>query len=163
MDAKNKKEPSPASGKPGAEEQAPRVNPLKVVVRALMIGLAHVIKGAVHAAGDAPQDIQSGFKEASVGLKSPDRPTRRMSMVFYFSIIGVLFAVAGLTQNSLRKRAERKEAEMIVQKAVEDEHQKAEELKRSLEPPPYQSIGTFSVEIREVEGVARSTGMRKCR
>jgi flagellar basal body-associated protein FliL len=60
------------------------------------------------------------------------------------------------SENRARAKVARLEAERI----AADAKAKEEELRRMREPPPYQTMGTFSLELREVEGVARSSGLR---
>jgi len=101
-----------------------------------------------------------GFKEAKSGIRSPDRPTRRMSWIFFISVFAVLLSMAGLAKYWFANR-ERLNAEMLaIEKKAAEERTRAEELKRSREPPPYQSLGTFTLELREQEGVAKSSGLR---
>ncbi len=116
--------------------------------------------GAVKALAHAPGAIKEGFVEARRGLRSSDFPTRRMSIVFYLSLLGVGLSFYGfgrfVMQDRARKHAQAQvEADRLAVQALRDEEER-----RSREPPPYQTLGTFTLELREEEGVARSSGLR---
>lgn len=133
---------------------------LQTITRTLLKGIASGLGAFFEALKHVPGQVKEGFHEARVGLRSADRPTRRMSIVFYLSLLGV-----GLTFYAFGKyRMAARERDRIVQLEAErkaaEEKLKAEELRRMREPPPYQSMGTFSLELREADGVARSSGLR---
>ncbi|MBC7384803.1 MAG: flagellar basal body-associated FliL family protein [Cryobacterium sp.] len=107
-----------------------------------------------------PGQIKEGFQEAWIGLRSPDWPTRRMAVVFFLSIAGVLFTLGAFGKFWLANRARQHEIQVALQEKAAADSLKAQEAKKALEPPPYQTLGTFSLELREGEGVARSSGLR---
>lgn len=106
------------------------------------------------------QNAADGFKEAKLGLRSPDAPTRRMSVIFYVSLFGVAVTVFGTAQFFLARRSEKAARHAVAEKARIEAVAQEDERKKLLEPPPYQTMGTFSLELREDEGVARTSGLR---
>jgi hypothetical protein len=48
-----------------------------------MKGLASALAAFFTALKGVPGHLKEGFREARIGLRSPDRPTRRMAVVFY--------------------------------------------------------------------------------
>ena len=133
---------------------------LQTVTRTLLKGLASALGALFEALKVAPGQIKEGFAEAWAGLRSVDRPTRRMSIVFYLSLVGVAFTFYGFGKYVMASREQDRVALMETQRKAAEEKAKADELRRMREPPPYQTMGTFSLELREVEGVARSSGLR---
>jgi flagellar basal body-associated protein FliL len=132
----------------------------QTVSRALLKGLASGIGALFSALKHVPGQIREGFHEARVGLGSVDRPTRRMAIIFYLSLVGVGVTCYGFGKYVMASRERDRIARVESDRLVAEEKAKAEELRRTREPPPYQSMGTFSLELREVEGVARSSGLR---
>lgn len=106
------------------------------------------------------QNVTEGFKEAKLGLRSSDGPTRRMSVIFYASLLGVAVTLFGGARFFLASRSEKAALHATEEKAKAEALLKEEERKKLLEPPPYQTMGTFSLELREVDGVARTSGLR---
>lgn len=133
---------------------------LQKLTRAVLKGLADFLGSLMGAVASSPGQIGEGFKAAAVGIRSPDRPTRRMSWVFFFSVISVFIALGGVSKYWLANREKMKQEMLAVEQKKKEERIHAEELRRSHEPPPYQSLGTFSLELREEEGVAKSSGLR---
>jgi flagellar basal body-associated protein FliL len=131
---------------------------LQSLSRAVLKGLAALLVGFLVAVKHVPGQINEGFKEAWLGLRSPDRPTRRMSRIFYVSLIGVGISCYLLGQYVVAKRQREKIARVAEEAHLAEERVKEQERRRLREPPPYQSIGTFSLELREQEGVVRSAG-----
>ncbi len=109
---------------------------------------------------DNSTQIKEGFHEAWVGLRSPDFPTKRMSVIFYLSLLGLAATTFGFASYMVNRgkieRAKHLEADRL---AIEVES-RAEEARRAKLPPPYQSLGTFTLELRENEGVAKTSGLR---
>jgi flagellar basal body-associated protein FliL len=105
-----------------------------------------------------PGQIREGFREAWLGLRSPDRPTRRMSVVFYVSLIGVAVSFYGFGKYMVAQRERQKIARLAEESRIAEARLREEEQRRLREPPPYQTLGTFSLQLREAEGVTRSTG-----
>lgn len=133
---------------------------LQKLTRPLLKGLADFLGVLIGAIGLIPGQIAEGFKAAVVGIRSPDHPTRRMSVVFFLSVVAVIVALGGFAQYWLADRAKVKQEILRVEQKKAEEVIRAEELRRSREPPPYQTMGTFTLEIREQEGVAKSSGLR---
>ena len=133
---------------------------LQTVTRTLLKGLAAALGALFTSLKDVPGQIKEGFSEAWTGLRSIDRPTRRMSIVFYLSLAGVAITFYGFGKYMMASRERERIALIETQRKTAEEKAKADELRRMREPPPYQSMGTFSLELREVEGVARSSGLR---
>src|SRR5690606_14153315 len=124
-----------------------------------MKGIAALLVAIFAALKAMPGQVKEGFREARLGLKSPDQPTRRMSVVFYLSLLGVGYTAYQFGKYVVEVRAHQKELAAIEAKRLEEEKARAEELRRLREPPPYQSLGTFTLQIREQEGVARTSGL----
>lgn len=135
-------------------------NLLQSVSRILMKGLASGIGAVFEALKHAPGEVKEGFHEAWVGLSSFDRLTRRMSVVFYLSLVGVGVTFFGFGKHMMASRERDRLVRVAEEHRAADEKAKADEMRRMREPPPYQTMGTFSLELREVEGVARSSGLR---
>jgi flagellar basal body-associated protein FliL len=133
---------------------------LRSVPRRLMSALGGVFSGGFGYLGHLPGLLREGFKEARIGLRSPDRPTRRMSKVFYLSLAGVFVTCYAAGKFFVEQRARELQAEELAARARAEERARLLEIRRRSEPPPYQSLGTFSLEIRESEGLARSAGLR---
>lgn len=133
---------------------------LQKLTRPLLKGLAGFLGSLLGLLSGLPARITEGFKAAALGIRSPDRPTRRMSWIFFLSVIGVLIALGGFTQSWLTNRVKVRREILAIEQRKSEERIRAEELRRSLAPPPYQSLGTFSLELREQEGVAKSSGLR---
>jgi len=133
---------------------------LQTVSRTLMKGLASALAAVFEALKHVPGQIREGFHEAWIGLRSVDRPTRRMSVIFYLSVVGVFVTFYGFGKYVMASKERERIVRLEAERRVEEEKLKQEELRRMREPPPYQSMGTFSLELREVEGVARSSGLR---
>jgi flagellar basal body-associated protein FliL len=131
---------------------------LQSVSRTLMKGLASLIVGFLLALKAMPGQISAGFREARLGLRSPDGPTRRMSLVFYASLVGVALACYGFGKYTVAQRERQKIARLAEEARLAELRLREEEQQRQREPPPYQTLGTFSLELREPEGVTRSTG-----
>jgi flagellar basal body-associated protein FliL len=104
--------------------------------------------------------IPEGFREARVGLQSMDAPTRRMSLVFFFSLFGLIAVFFAATEYLIDQKKERAATRAIEEARIAEELLQEEERKRLLEPPPYQSIGAFSLELRESETMVRDSGLR---
>ncbi len=139
--------------------EAPKEH-LQKVTRTFFKGLAVLIAAFFKFIGATPSYVKEGFQAAGVGVKSPDRPTRRMSWVFFFSVLGVLLSLGGFGKYWVASRTKVKAAQMELERKKAEEALHAEELRRSREPPPYQSLGTFTLELREQDGVAKSNGLR---
>jgi flagellar basal body-associated protein FliL len=109
---------------------------------------------------DSPSQIKEGFHEAWIGLRSKDFPTKRMSVVFYLSLLGLAVTTFGFASYMVKvgkiERARHLEEDRL---AIEKEA-RAEEARKAKLPPPYQSLGTFTLELRENEGVAKTSGLR---
>ncbi len=133
---------------------------LQTVTRTLLRVIAGVLGVLFDALKGIPGFIGEGFREAWAGLRSIDRPTRRMAILFYLSFVGVGVTFYGFGKYGMAARERNRLAEVAKIRLATDEKAKADELRRMREPPPYQSLGTFSLELREVEGVARSSGLR---
>ena len=133
---------------------------LQTVSRTLMRGLAAALAAVFTALKGVPGHVKEGFHEARIGLRSPDHPTRRMAVIFYLSLLGVGVTFYGFGKTISENRARAKIARLEAERIAADEKAKEEELRRMREPPPYQTMGTFSLELREAEGVARSSGLR---
>lgn len=133
---------------------------LQTMTRNALKGLATALGDFFGALGHVPGQIESGFKEAAAGLRSPDRPTRRMSVVFYLSVLGVVITVLGFGKFVMDSRERARLVRVEEERRVAEEKAKEEEERRLREPPPYQSIGTFSLELREPDGVTRTAGLR---
>lgn len=133
---------------------------LQNVSRTLLKGFSSAIAAVVEGLGDTPSHIQEGFREAWIGLRSKDRPTRRMSVVFYLSVVGVAVTFYAVGKYMMDVRESEQLVRLEAERRAADEKLKQEELRRTREPPPYQTMGTFSLELRESEGVTRSSGLR---
>jgi flagellar basal body-associated protein FliL len=133
---------------------------LQSVTRTLLKGLAAALGALFDSVKGVPGQIREGFSEAWVGLRSFDRPTRRMSVIFYLSLIGVGVTFYGFGKYVLAAREREHLAQIETARIAAEEKLKADEARRMREPPPYQSMGTFSLELRESEGVARTSGLR---
>lgn len=133
---------------------------LQTITRTILKGLAAGLAGIFDTLKVIPGFVQEGFKEAKIGLRSKDQPTRRMSIIFYLTLVGVGVVFYGFGKNMWAGREKQRLVEVAVERAEAEAKAKAEELKRLREPPPYQTMGTFSLELRETEGVARSSGLR---
>ncbi|MBS1961785.1 MAG: hypothetical protein JST04_06185 [Bdellovibrionales bacterium] len=133
---------------------------LQSVTRTIFKGLASALESLFEALKGVPGQIREGFHEAWVGLRSPDHPTRRMSVVFYLSLVGVAVTFYGFGKYTMAARERDRLARLEAERKATEERLKAEELRKMREPPPYQTMGTFSLELRESEGVARSSGLR---
>ncbi len=133
---------------------------LQSASRGVMKTLAGMLVGFLKALALVPGQLKEGFVEAWRGLRSPDFPTRRMSVVFYLSLVGVGITFYLFGQYVVRDR-ERQRLELAAAAEIAAaEKARAEELRRAQEPPPYQTLGTFTLELREEEGVTRSSGLR---
>ena len=100
--------------------------------------------------------IAERLKESLRGVTSLDPPTRRMSILFIISILGLLFTMGFVGsyfyQRHLVKQAAQVQKEAQEKKKFDDI---AEEKKRIM-PPVYQSLGVFSLELREKPGVMKA-------
>jgi flagellar basal body-associated protein FliL len=133
---------------------------LQSVSRSAMKGLASALGSIFDALKGVPGQIREGFREAWIGIRSSDRPTRRMAIVFYLSLLGVVVTLYGFGKFALEVRAKNRIARLEGERVATEKKAKEDELRRMREPPPYQSMGTFSLELREVDGVTRSSGLR---
>jgi flagellar basal body-associated protein FliL len=131
---------------------------LQTLTRALFKSLAVLLVGFLLALKAVPGQVHEGFREAWLGLRSPDRPTRRMSLVFYVSLVGVAISCYQFGQYYVAKKQREKIARVAEETRLAEERVKEVERRRLREPPPYQTLGTFSLELREAEGVVRSAG-----
>jgi len=133
---------------------------LQTITRTILKGLAGGLASLFGALQTAPGHVKEGFSEAKIGLRSADWPTRRMSIVFYLSLVGVGFTFYGFGKYVMASRARQSVIQAELDRAESEAKEKAEELRKSRLPPPYQTLGTFSLELRETEGVVRSSGLR---
>lgn len=145
--------------------EAPKSKPnakdlLQTVSRTLMKGFAAAVGAFIAALGDLPSHVRDGFREAWIGLRSLDRPTRRMSVIFYLSLLGVVATFYSFGSYLVDVKESERLVRAAARRRAAEEKLKQEEMRRMREPPPYQTMGTFSLELREAEGVARSSGLR---
>ncbi len=139
--------------------EAPKEN-LQKLTRILLKALADSIGAIFSLLSGVPGAVKSGFVAAAQGVRSPDRPTRRMSWIFFLSVIAIVLSLGGFGKYWYAHRADAKEARLALERKKIDDLLRAEELRKSREPPPYQTLGTFTLELREQEGVAKSSGLR---
>lgn len=133
---------------------------LQRITRPVLKGLADLLRAIFDGAFAAPAHISEGFREALLGLRSPDRPTRRMSIVFFASVLGVVFVLGAFGKYFYTVQAKKNQERVAADQKLIDAEARAQELKRLRQPPPYQSLGTFTLELREEDGVAKSSGLR---
>ncbi len=100
--------------------------------------------------------VPDRIKESFKGVTSMDPPTRRMSYLFVASCIGLVFTLGFVGsyfyQRHQINQAHRAEVLALEKKKLEE----VEEEKKQKMPPVYQSMGVFSLELREKPGVVRS-------
>lgn len=99
------------------------------------------------------REAKSATLETLEGVKSEDAVTRNASRWFVVFLLLALFVVlkAGLFVYE-KNKLKQKERERIAQIEVE-RLRKVEEEKMKLLPPPFVSLGGFSLELKEVSGV----------
>ena len=122
-------------------------------VKALLV---HALGGVFGFLKSSPGVIKDSTRETLEGVRSPDRPTKRASFLFIFFLIcaaGVLIKAGHLGFKSRQaKSLERARlAEMESELKL-----KAKEEKKRLAPLPYQSLGAFSLELREKSGLLKA-------
>jgi flagellar basal body-associated protein FliL len=83
-----------------------------------------------------------------------------MSVVFYVTLVGVGFTFYGFGKYVMAGRERDRLALVEKERIAAAELLRQEELRKMREPPPYQTMGTFSLELREVEGVTKTSGLR---
>lgn len=144
--------------------EAPKENPqpeksslIKDLIKELSSGVGAFFGGLK----STPGFVKEGFVEAKAGLRSIDPPTRRMSILFYLTLLGVGFTFYGFGKYMMEGREQKRLIQIEVERVAAEAKLKAEELRRLREPPPYQTMGTFSLQLREVEGVAKTSGLRE--
>lgn len=135
-------------------------NFLQSISRAALKGVADAFASGFEALKGAPGAIREGFTAAGVGIRSADGPTRRMSVIFYLSLVGVGIVFYGFGKNALENRERARVARLAAETVAAEENAKRAEALRLREPPPYQSMGTFLLELREVDGVVRTASLR---
>jgi flagellar basal body-associated protein FliL len=100
------------------------------------------------------------FKEIARGLRSPNRTTRRMSMLFFASLVGVLL-VCKLSWNRYRELAEIRAQHAQQEASTENQlstfiGKQAEEAKHKY--TSYE-IGTFTIELKQAPGQKKIPGV----
>ena len=103
--------------------------------------------------------VRNHLREILGGLKSTDRPTRRMSALFLLSFVALIF-VAGYGAvyffNAGKNTAEKFENNEQAKSLSELFKKQAEEAKRR---NTLQTLGTFTVELKAVPGITRPVGV----
>jgi len=133
---------------------------LQRVTRLVLKGLADLLGTLFHATFALPGKVAEGFREALLGLRSPDRPTRRMSVIFFLSVLGIFVVFGAFGRFVYTVQDKKNQERALVEQGLVEAEARAQELKRARQPPPYQSLGTFTLELREEDGVAKSSGLR---
>ena len=135
-------------GKPEAPAPDPAGKPPSALKLAIAAGLKRFIGGVK----GLPALLRDTTKETVQGVRSPDGPTRRTSWSFlFFLLVSLGLVVQGGRLYIRHWKAKRVEAARIL--VVAEEKRAAEETeKKRLEPPPYVSLGIFTLELRSVPG-----------
>lgn len=101
----------------------------------------------------APSATKDAFAESARGLSSKDSDTRRWSIVFFASVLGLVVTL-GFGGKYLYARAQvRKAARIEAEREAAEKRAALEEEAKRNRPPLYQSIGFFQLELREKEGM----------
>jgi hypothetical protein len=156
-DKKDPKKPDPkktdskgaASGTSGEEEKKPP-HPLVVKTLALLkaAGTAIVKKAAdIRKAVQEPDSVWVQFPFIFKGLSSPDGPTRRMSLVFFVSVLSILVLVSFKVGRTLHERAihRKAQAKLEAERIAEDTR-----IERDLEQKKVGliSLGKFVIQLK---------------
>lgn len=144
MSDSEKKEPAESSEPKAPSFKDEVLAELKALSRSFFKGLA-----------SAPSVIVSATKESIQGLKSEDAVTRRWSRRFIASLIGALLTVGIAGKIYFQHKQAAKQAAAAAEKAEADRQAALEEERLRNRPPVYQSLGPFSLELREKPGVVR--------
>ena len=101
-------------------------------------------------------DVSTRIKESLRGVTSQDPPTRRMAYLFIASCLGLLFTLSFVGSYFYQRHQISKAIQAEVEAQEKRRIEGIEEEKKSKMPPVYQSMGVFSLELREKPGVVRS-------
>lgn len=105
-----------------------------------------------------PKITKESFIESKIGLKSEDGPTRRMSYLYFASLIGLAVTLSVAGKIKWDKKQEIKKLEIEAARVAEEKRVIEAEEKKRRRPPTYQTIGTFSLELREKPGSVKTRG-----
>jgi flagellar basal body-associated protein FliL len=103
----------------------------------------------------SPKVIKEASVETIHSLGSPDRPTRHMSRWFLFFLFCAFLVIlkaahVGYQSHLVGKVEKQRLMEIANEKKAQEELEK-----KKLSPPPYISMGTFSLELREKPGMLK--------
>lgn len=164
--------PAPASpakspGAPPSHEAAPAKGPAKASTTAKKKKVAKKAKVSLTAKAKEWLKVLRGYlTEIARGIRSPDAPTRRMSVFFFVSLAGVLALASWNAQRMFHERSERKAAELAVQRETEA-RLLAERQEGSLEKEAEESkkhvsmldLGDFTITLKPLPGQKAAHGM----
>ena len=138
-----------SSRKTHEEKASSKLGKLKAVI-------GHALSGFFDFLKSSPAVIKNSTRETLEGVHSPDRPTKRASVLFIFFLVcatGVLIKAGHLGYKSHQAKSLEKARLAEIETDLKLE---AEEEKKRLAPLPYQSLGVFSLELREKSGILKA-------
>lgn len=123
-------------------------------------GIGASIRVFIQKIGEAlkqsPKEIRDRGIESVRSVSSSDVPTRRMAWFFILSLIGLLVTLSFAGRMLLQARQVKKAAQAEVARIEAEKKAREEELRLRNRPPTYQSLGQFSLELKEKAGVVRA-------